>query len=118
MEGYKTKYGLCDATKYWHNAFKTFLENVGASESIADPAMFYWSEHAQESFFAKATCKSRGDFDLAKLPAEINEGIVKGKVFGCVAIHVGDIAIFGRKNFVNWFTIQVQKRFDTKEFSE
>ena len=107
-----------DATKYWHNAFKTFLENVGASESTADPAMFYWSEHARESLFGENTCKPWGDFDLAKLPAEINEGIKKGKVFGRVAIHVGDIAIFGRKTFVEWFATQVQRRFDTKEYSE
>ena len=39
-------------------------------------------------------------------------------MFGCVAIHVGDIAIFGRKTFVEWFADQVQKRFDTKEYSE
>ena len=118
MEGLKPIYGLRDATKYWHNTFKKFLGNVGARESIADPAMFYWSEHAQESFFGKATCKSWGDFDLVKLPAEINEGIKKGKVFGCIAIHVDDIAISGRKTFADWFTIQVQRRFDTKEFSE
>ena len=45
----KPIYGLCDSTKNWAVTMRDFLINdTGARQSIADPALFYWSGWKQK----------------------------------------------------------------------
>lgn len=38
----KCVYGLADASLYWYNRVKDTMQNVGATVSKVDPAVFYW----------------------------------------------------------------------------
>ena len=114
----KPIYGLCDATKSWHETFGDFVHEVGGKESIADPAMYYWTGHGQKEFFRKAACNSWEDFDYSSLPKEVCAEVKAKPVFGCIAVHVDDVAIFGDMTFINWLTQKIKGRFDTKEFKE
>ena len=80
--------------------------------------MYYWTGHGSKSFFRKDTCTSWGNFDSETLPTEVNSNIKRKPVYGCIAVHVDDVAIFGENALLEWLTEKIKARFDTKEFKE
>ena len=114
----KPLYGLCDSTKNWYNTMGAFLKGIGARVSIADPAMYYWSQHGEKMYTEKDTCKNWQEFDTRKMPRDIKEEIKVGVVYGVCTVHVDDLMMFGHQSFLKWMTEAIIKRFNTKEFSE
>ena len=42
----KCVYGLTDASLYWYNMVKDTMQQLGATVSKVDPAVFYWLDHS------------------------------------------------------------------------
>ena len=115
----KPIYGLCDSTKNWAIAMKDFLiKETGARQSIADPALFYWSGWKQHSFFQRELPQSfdaiRNNIDPINILGDHESKIVHG----FCTVHVDDILMSGSDKFLNWLTEMINNRFWTKSFDE
>ena len=111
----KPIYGLCDSTKNWAITMKDFLiKETGARQSIADPALFYWSGWKQHSFFQRALPQSFDEMRNNVEPINILGDRESKIVHGFCTVHVDDILMSGSDKFLNWLTEMINNRFWTK----
>ena len=86
----------------------------GAVASEVDPAMFYWTGHGENDVYRKTWSKTWEDVENSKLPPEVIDEIPDAQVFGVMTCHVDDLTMYGDKEFLEWITGMVQKKFVCK----
>ena len=111
----KPIYGLCDATKGWYETLSEYLKKeCGAVVSAVDPAMFYWTGHGKNEVYKKTWSKTWEEVENSKLPPEVIDEIPDAQVFGVMTCHVDDLTMYGEREFLEWLTEMVQKKFVCK----
>ena len=86
----------------------------GAVASAVDPAMFYWTGHGENEVYKKTWSKTWEEIENSKLPPEVIDEIPDAQVFGVTTCHVGDLTMYGDREFLERLTEMIQKKFARK----
>jgi len=107
----KPIYGLCDSTKNWAVTMREFLiKSAGARQSVADPALFYWSGWKQKSFFERKLPTNFDDLRENNEPINILGDHESKNVYGFCTVHVDDILMAGGDKFLTWLTEKIEQK--------
>ena len=93
IEVVSNHYGLRDAGRVWHACFREWLHEIGFSQSLIDPCLFYIYKGSAEGDPLTAGVEGHGEF-------------------GLIVIYVDDSLVVMTPELKAWFSAKMADRFD------